>query len=83
MSNGRIWTAADTATLEQWAGRISDAEIAARTGHDEETVGRHRRAKGLPAYCHRRRILSRRQQLMLATAGLYCLPGAEETKCDR
>ena len=50
MSNGRSWTNAHTRLMIclNEAG-CSDHVIAGATGHDVETVGRHRRALGLQA----------------------------------
>lgn len=69
MSNGRPWTADDTATLERMAGKISDARIAEVTGHNERTVRDRRNALGLPAYCARPKW-TRRDYLLAGAAGL-------------
>lgn len=50
--NGRPWTAEHTATLERMAGKYTDEEIAAVTGHRRETVTRRRLALGRDA-CRR------------------------------
>ena len=60
--NGRVWTAADTQTLERMAGRYTDEEIAARTGHAKVTVYYRRRLLDLPA------TMRRKDRLMLDAA---------------
>lgn len=54
MSNGRPWTADDTATLERMAGKYTDTEIAAKTGHAPITVRKQRTCRGLLAFHHAR-----------------------------
>jgi hypothetical protein len=48
--NGKQWTRADTETLMNLHASHHDHEIADKTGHDTDTVQRHRSALGLPAY---------------------------------
>lgn len=48
MSNGRPWTADDTATLRRMArAGYSDAEIGTHIGRDRQWVGRRRREMGI------------------------------------
>ena len=48
MSNGRAWTADDTATVRRMAGSgASDAEIAAYMHRDVKMIGRKRRDMGV------------------------------------
>lgn len=70
MSGGRPWSSSDTATLREWAGRESDADIGKRTGHAAITVRCYRNAMGLPAYVPRTKGWTRRQRLMHGISGL-------------
>jgi hypothetical protein len=63
--NGKPWSDSDTATLRQYAGRESDAEIGARTGHAEVTIRKRRQMLGLSGY------RNRKARLMLDTAGVW------------
>jgi len=61
---GRPWGAEDSATLEQWGGKVSDARIASMTGHAEITVRKRREAAGI------RPVWTRRDWLLATAAGL-------------
>lgn len=68
--NGRPWTEADTATLRQYAGKESYAEIGRRTGHPPRTVRAYANAMGLPAYVPGVQRMTRREMLLHSAAGL-------------
>lgn len=68
MSNGKIWTPADTLTLERMAGR-PDAEIARATGFALRTIREHRQARGIKAHVGRSHW-TRRDWLLNDAAGL-------------
>lgn len=77
------WNSDNARLLQALAGRLPDAEIGARMVPpcSGRTVRAYREAAGLRGYAHKRRGLSRRQELLIGAAGLYNLTGAEETTC--
>ena len=67
---GKAFTGEAEQILRREAGRRSAKEIAAMTGHSEETIRRHMERLGLEAYHPARRNMTRRDKLLLGAAGL-------------
>jgi len=67
--NGHPWLPEHSDTLRAWAGRLSDAEIAERTGHSVRTVRKRREAMALPSFGHRKNW-TRRDWLLADASGL-------------
>jgi hypothetical protein len=71
LSNGAPWLPdRHDPILKTWAGRITDKEIGAMTGHSEGTVRENRKRLELPAFHPQRVCWSRRDYLLAGAAGL-------------